>query len=154
MSRDQAIADYLGGLMALRNIAEADSRALAARPGEDEWSAAWVMHHLADSEAVNGDRLRRMLTESEPLLRSFDALDWTRELHYDQRDPRASVALVVAMREANVALLTTLSPAQWERTGVHESAGRMTVANWMASQTTHLHEHVLQALEALGHPGP
>ena len=149
MSRDQALADYLASLVTLHEIADADSERVRQVPAEGGWSAAWVLHHLADAEIVNADRLRRMVAENEPVLHTVDEEGWPQALHYDRRDPRESFAVVEACRRSNVGLLVTLSDAEWERTGAHPVNGVITIDRWMRSQTEHLRNHVDQALEAM-----
>src|SRR5688572_6742575 len=57
-------------------VGGADPARLNREPAPDEWSAATVVAHLADTEAVYGIRLRRMLTEDRPLLEPFDEHVW------------------------------------------------------------------------------
>ena len=150
MERDQAIADYLAGLGVLDELAGADPGALNQCPVDGGWPAAWVLHHLADSELVNAVRLRRILSEHEPALGSYDELAWADALHYDARDPRHSAALVRLVRESNVSILHALDESGWSRFGVHHESGVLTVDTWMRSLTQHLAGHVDQALVALG----
>ena len=153
MSRDQALADYLAGLLTLRDIAASDPVIVARVPHDGGWSAAWVLHHLADAEIVNADRLRRMVAEDVPALHTFDEEGWPFALHYDVRDPRESFAVVAACRQSNVGLLTTLTDDEWTREGIHPVNGVLTVDSWMRSQTEHLSNHVDQALEAMAPDG-
>ena len=41
---------------------------LTAHPIAGKWSAAEIVHHLADSETTSGLRLRRLLVEDHPLI--------------------------------------------------------------------------------------
>ena len=41
---------------------------LTAHPIEGKWSAAEIVHHLADSETTSGLRLRKLLVEDRPLI--------------------------------------------------------------------------------------
>ena len=42
------------------------------RPGPEAWSVRDVVHHLADSETIPGQRLRRLLVEDNPVIQGYD----------------------------------------------------------------------------------
>jgi len=146
MERDQAIADYLSGLTALDEVVAAGPAVLARVPEAGGWSAAQVVHHLADTDVVSSERLRRMLAEDRPAQVSFDPDAWTTTLDLPTRTAADSAALVRALRMANVGILTGLSDEQWQRQAQHPTRGPVTVETWLLTWTQHLHEHVSQAL--------
>ncbi|MGB7622189.1 MAG: DinB family protein [Terriglobia bacterium] len=45
---------------------------LARTYAPGKWSIRFILHHLADSETVLFDRIRRVLSEPRPLLWVFD----------------------------------------------------------------------------------
>src|SRR4051812_45958086 len=101
---------------ALRGITDAE---LDRRPpGDAEWTAREIVHHLADSESMAYIRLRRLLAEDDPLIQGYDEPEWARRLHYD-RPIEPSLAVLAAVRSASVQLLDTLTDAEWHRTGSH-----------------------------------
>ena len=52
--------------------------------GPGKWSVRFVLLHLADSETVLFDRIRRVLSEPRPVLWVFDQDAWARELEYSE----------------------------------------------------------------------
>jgi hypothetical protein len=46
-------------------------------------------------------------------------------------------------------LLRSLSPAEWQRGGIHPSRGRLTLRDWMASLAAHDGNHLDQLHRAL-----
>ena len=46
-------------------------------------------------------------------------------------------------------LLRSLSPAEWQRGGIHLSRGRLTLADWVARLAAHDDNHVAQLHRAL-----
>ena len=46
-------------------------------------------------------------------------------------------------------LLRSLSPAEWQRGGIHLSQGRLTLADWVARLAAHDDNHVTQLRRAL-----
>src|SRR5215212_3640552 len=90
---------------------------LDRRPAEpDGWTPRQVAHHLADSEAMAYIRLRRLIAEDAPLIAGYDEPEWARRLHYD-RPIRPSLAVASTVRAASLALLESLTPEEWTRSG-------------------------------------
>ena len=134
---------------ALRGVAEAD---LDREPGGGEWTARQIVHHLADSEAMAYIRLRRLIAEDEPVIQGYDEPEWARRLHYE-RPIEASLAVLRAVRGASLALLQALTPAEWERTGMHSESGAYSVDRWLGIYAEHSHDHAEQIRRARGYQG-
>ena len=49
-----------------------------------KWSIRFIMHHLADAEAVLSERIRRTISEPRPVLWAFDQDKWAAGLDYSQ----------------------------------------------------------------------
>lgn len=97
------------------------------RPGPDRWSIAEIVVHLADTEVVFGYLIRRIVGEPGSRIDGFDQDAWVAALHYDKRDIGKSFAEYRAFREANVALLKSLTPEQWKICGMHKERGPETI---------------------------
>jgi len=115
------------------------------------WTARQIAHHLADSEAMAYIRLRRLIAEDEPMIQGYDEPEWARRLHYD-RPIGSSLAVLRAVREASLALLERLTPAEWVRRGMHSESGEYTVDDWLRIYATHSHDHANQIRAAAGRP--
>ncbi len=108
----------------LAGIAPATAR---KRPGPGKWSIAEIVAHLADAELVGGYRIRAILGAPGSQVIGFDQDAWVTALHYDRRNLRKSLEQYRALREANLALLKTLTPEQWKHHGVHNERGPETI---------------------------
>jgi hypothetical protein len=105
------------------------SRKTPQAPAPDKWSVAEILAHLADVEIVIGWRMRSILGDPGTAVQAYDQNSWVIRGHYEKRDPRKSIEIQRVVREANLALLKTLSPAQWKtlrtarraRTGIHRT---------------------------------
>jgi hypothetical protein len=97
------------------------------RPAPGKWSIAEIVAHIADTELVGGYRIRAILGAPGGQLIGFDQDVWVTALHYDQRDVRKSFEQYRTLREANLALLKTLTPEQWKHYGLHSERGAETV---------------------------
>jgi len=82
-----------------------------------------VVAHLADDELVGGYRLRMILSSSGTAIQAFDQDVWARTGRYDTKDVSSSLELFRVLREANLALLRSLSAEEWDMFGVHSERG-------------------------------
>lgn len=113
------------------------------------WSPRFVVHHLADAEIVNARRLRRLLSEDNVTLDTFDPVALAQGTHYD-RPVEESIALFEATQRANVGLIESLTPADWEKRGTHVELGVYTVSVWLSRRTEHNAGHLKQIEDARG----
>jgi hypothetical protein len=100
---------------------------LRKRPATDKWSVSEILAHLADSEIVGGFRMRLILGAPGTPIAGFDQDRWVSSGHYDKRNPGQSVEQFRTLREANLALLKSLTPEQWKLHGVHSERGVETI---------------------------
>ena len=90
-------------------------------PGK--WSVIEVIQHLADSDLVFSYRLKMMLTEDSPPLQGYDQDRWAGELQYHKMPLELALGQLRSLRNANLHVLTRLSPVQLERVGLHSERG-------------------------------
>jgi hypothetical protein len=100
---------------------------LRKRPAPDKWSVSEILAHLADTEIVGSFRMRLILGAPGTPVVGFDQDSWVTSGHYDKRNPRQSVEQFRTLREANLALLKSLTPDQWNHHGVHSERGVETI---------------------------
>ena len=117
---------------------------LEARPFEGKWTAAEIVHHLADSEMQSATRLRKLLTEAFPVIQSYDQDEWARKLHYHRRPIEPSLLAFRAARETTAQLLDLMSEADWRRLGWHSDAGSYHSERWLEIYADHAHGHAQQ----------
>jgi len=143
------LSGYLAGVSTLASFLTLPDELLYRRPEPDSWSAAEIIHHLADAELVNSMAFRRIIAEDEPMLRSWDEAEYCRALDYSRRPLLHAIGTITALRHANVELLAELSDEQWVRTGIHAVEGRMDLRSVVAEASAHLDEHLSQARSAV-----
>ena len=117
---------------------------LRKRPAPDKWSAAEILAHLADAEIVIGWRLRSILGSPGVAIQAYDQNSWVSALHYEKRDPRLCLAQMHAVREANIALLKSLTPVQWKHSGMHSERGEETIEQIVRLIAGHDVNHIQQ----------
>ena len=121
---------------------------LRKRPEPDKWSVAEIVVHLADTEIVGGYRIRTILGSPGTPIAAFNQDAWVTAGHYDKRDVRKSLEQFRAVREANLALLKTLTPEQWKHHGIHSERGEETVEHIVRMFGGHDINHMKQ-IEAI-----
>jgi len=121
---------------------------LRKRPAPGKWSVAEIVAHVADAELVGGFRIRLILGAPGTPVTAFDQDVWVTALHYDKRDVRKSLEQFRALREANLALLKTLTPEQWKLHGVHSERGPETIETIVNMFAGHDINHIKQ-IEAI-----
>lgn len=117
---------------------------LRKRPAPDKWSVQEILAHLADTEIVGGWRIRLILGAPGTPVVAFDQDSWVTAGHYDKRDPRKSVEQFRVLREANLALLKSLTPEQWKHSGMHSERGPETVEHIVRMFAGHDLNHIAQ----------
>jgi hypothetical protein len=117
---------------------------LRKHPAPDKWSVAEIITHLLDAEIVGGYRMRMILGAPGGPIPAFDQNAWVAANHYDQRDAHQSLAHFAAVREANLALLKTLTPEQWKHHGMHAERGHETIEHIARMYAGHDLNHLKQ----------
>jgi len=120
------------------------SAKLRKRPAPDKWSVNEILAHLADTEIIVGFRIRLVLGAPGS---SFSAVDQDSAVtsgHYEKRDPRKSVEQFRVIREANLALLKSLTPGQWKQYGMHSERGQETIEHMVRMYAGHDLNHLKQ----------
>jgi hypothetical protein len=121
---------------------------LRKRPQPNKWSIAEIVCHLADAELVGGFRMRLIVGAPGTPITPFDQDVWVTALHYDKRDARKALDQFRVLREANLALLKTLTPTQWKQVGMHAERGPESVETIVKMFAGHDVNHLRQ-IEAI-----
>jgi len=119
-------------------------------PGK--WSARDILCHLADCEIVFAFRLRQVLAEDHHVIQPFDQEQWATTYRAQHAD--AALATFETLRNWNLSLLRTVTPAQLAKPVTHPERGEMTFDTIVETMAGHDLNHLKQ-LEAIadGSPG-
>ncbi|MFY9530101.1 MAG: DinB family protein [Candidatus Acidiferrales bacterium] len=123
---------------------------LVRRPEPSKWCVAEIVAHLAETELVGGYRVRTILGAPGTPIQAFDQDKWAEAGKYSKRNPKDSLALFRALREANLALLKSLSPEQWKHSGFHAERGEESVENIVEMFAGHDINHLSQIEKIVG----
>jgi uncharacterized damage-inducible protein DinB len=98
---------------------------------EGGWSVRQVVHHLADSHVNSMIRFKLALTEDWPTVKAYDEAAWAR-LPDSTLSIDGSLAFIDALHARWVALLDSLSDADFQKGFNHPVSGRQTLAASLA----------------------
>ena len=143
--RQNLVSRYAQGYAEVENALEDfPPDALSDHPIPGKWSAREIVHHLADSESISAQRLRKLLTERNPVIHGYDQEEYARVLHYNDRDIAPALEAFRAARATTRQLLETMTPEDWSREGWHTESGRYTAETWLTIYAAHAHGHADQ----------
>ncbi len=141
---DRAIIEaYAVGPAKLRAaVAGLTKEELTARPGPGKWSILEVVVHLADSDAISIDRMKRMLSEDNPALLYANETAYVDRLHTHAQDLEDALILMEVGRRQWARVLRLLPDEAFKRTGQHNKSGTKTVGGMVASYVDHINDHM------------
>src|SRR5437870_13827694 len=143
--RTELIAKYKDGynqVAAALEVFPQDS--LTAHPFAGKWSAAEIVHHLADSETTSALRLRRLLVEDHPLIQGYDQDAFAARLNYNRRDIAPALDAFRCACATTAQLFDFMGDEDWRREGTHSESGAYTAEDWLTIYAAHAHNHAAQ----------
>ncbi len=132
-----------------RLIKRVPAAKLRKRPAPDKWSVSEILAHFADAEIVGGFRMRLILGSPGTAIVAFDQDSWVTSGHYNKRDARKSLEQFRVVREANLALLKSLTPEQWQHYGMHSERGQESIEHMAHMFAGHDLNHTRQIEQIL-----
>jgi DinB family protein len=147
--REQLIKRYRDGhrvvIDALRGVTEDE----LDRSASGEWTPREIAHHLGDSEMMSALRIRRLLTETEPVIQGYDEAELARRLTSD-RPIEPSIEAMRWARESTAQLLERMTEEDWLRAGTHTESGPYSAEDWLTIYAKHAHDHAAQIRRSRG----
>lgn len=143
-AQDPLAVQAATGRKLARLIKGSPARELRKRPPAGTWSVSEILSHLSDAEIVIGFRMRLILGSPGVPIAAYDQDSWVTSGHYEKRDPRKTVELFRVLRAANLALLESLTAAQWQQYGMHSERGQETIEHIVRMTAGHDVNHLQQ----------
>jgi uncharacterized damage-inducible protein DinB len=143
MTNSEVIAVYASGPATLRAaVRDLTPEQLRVRPIAGQWSMLEVVCHLADSEALFAERMKRVLAEDRPPLLYSDPAGQVATLAYHGRDLDEELNLIELLRAQMTRILRAQPAAAWQRVGVHNLEGDKTLEQLVSKAVWHLEHHL------------
>jgi len=128
-------------------VAGLSSEDLTARPGPGDWSILELVIHLADSDSIAIDRMKRMLIEDNPPLLYADETAYVRLLASHEQSLEDALTLFEIGRRQFARVLRTLPDEAFDRAGTHNRRGILTVGGSVKDYIDHVAHHLAFLLE-------
>jgi hypothetical protein len=128
-------------------VSAVPARVAAWHPAAGEWCVNEIIGHLIEAERRGfAGRVRILLAESEPALRTWDQDQVARSRADCARPLRALVDELAALRRESVTLVSGLAPGDLARGGRHPRVGHLTVGDVLHEWVHHDRNHLKQAM--------
>jgi hypothetical protein len=152
----QLIEPYLAGadvpVHAIRGLTTAE---LNAFPVPGAWSIQQIILHLMDSDLIASDRMKRVIAEDRPTLIGYNETAFAKTLPYAELDPAIACDIFAKNRRMTYEILRRLDDSAFERTGMHNETGEISLAYLVKTYAGHLDGHMVhlrKKRELLGKP--
>ncbi len=123
---------------------------LSCRPDAKNWAAKEVVCHLRDAEEAFGVRFEQILAmDVDPTLGGPSPDRVAEERQYLRNDAGEALAAFRARRAETLETFGKLTPAQWEKGGIHPVRGRITIDGFLSLMAWHDDNHLDQLTRAL-----
>lgn len=153
-SVDSANIEILERLNALlvqfERLIECRSHDALQQPGHDgHWGVVEILCYLRDWEAVVHERVDRIIAGETPHLADLDTTMWPLEHDYGAQDSHDVFRDLAAMRQALISRLARVEADAWERVGVLDGHGEVTLGAFLDQVVEHDARYVQEARDAV-----
>jgi len=125
---------------------------MARTYGPGTWSIRFILHHLADSETVFFDRIRRVLSEGHQVLWVFNQDEWAKGLDYAQLPLELSRRIYDSVRSGIIYYARRNYQTHGHLEWVHSETGVRTLKDEFDKVAAHNQKHLEQIRRALEQP--
>jgi len=152
---DRTLIDrYEAGAATLREaVQDLTAEQFDARPdpgaGAGTWTIRELVWHLVDSDLVSATRMKLIIAHDTPRINAYDENRFVARLGYQRMDVPSALALFEANRRAVAQMLRGLPDTAFDRSGVHEESGPITLAKMVELYIWHVEHHLAFARRKL-----
>jgi DinB superfamily len=143
-------ADVLG--QSIRGLTASERSAL---PVPGTWSIQQIVMHMMDSDLIAADRMKRVIAEDRPTLIGYNETLFAKNLPYDELDAETACDIFAKNRRLMGEILRRQPDATFQRTGMHNETGEVTLEYLVRTYAGHLDHHMAfltKKRELLGRP--
>jgi hypothetical protein len=116
---------------------------LSRRPDAKNWAAKEVVCHLRDTEEVFGARVEQILAmDVDPKWGDSNADRMAEERQYLRNDAGEALAAFRQRRAETLQTFGKVTPAEWEKGGIHPVRGRFTIDAILSIMAWHDDNHL------------
>jgi hypothetical protein len=113
------------------------------------WNIAQTIHHIADSHIHAYVRMKLILTEDRPTLKTWEQEAWAEFDDANKIDVTASLNILHGLHDRWSTMLAQLEPGYFARIGIHPEMGELSIDHFVETYARHGHGHIQQIQIAL-----
>ena len=106
------------------------------------WTLQQIAVHLMESDMIATDRMKRIAAMNVPLIIGYDESAFSRLPGVNDLELADVLELFDRNRQLTAVILRQLPDAHFERFGIHNEAGKITLAETLANYISHLDGHL------------
>jgi hypothetical protein len=116
----------------------------------DDWGPVEILGHMAETERVQRNRMQEILTRHVPYLKDWDPAEAAKTKDYSSLNLKGALDEFIDQRGDTLVLLVNLALKDWDRTGVHDTLGEVSIEDIASDLIDHDDEYVARLRAMLG----
>ncbi|MEO8268513.1 MAG: DinB family protein [Aureliella sp.] len=132
-----------GGKLLVDAYAGLTQAQLSAVPIPGTWSLQQIAIHLFDSDLIASDRMKRIAAMEHPLLIGYDETAFSQLPGTNELDAHQACNIFFQCRQMTATILRSLPDESFARYGIHNEAGKVTLAEMIDKYIEHLDGHLV-----------
>ena len=116
---------------------------LLAVPVPGTWSLQQIAIHMMDSDLIASDRMKRIASMDKPLLCGYDETAFNLLPGTNELDAQQACEIFAMNRQMTAIILRRLPDASFDRFGIHNEIGKVTLAEMVEKYIHHLDGHLV-----------
>ena len=147
MTRQRIEAYEKGGSQLVEAYRSLTREQLLAVPIPGTWSLQQIAVHLLESDLIGTDRMKRIASMDRPLLIGYDENAFGRLPGVNDIDALEACQLFASNRKLTAIMLRQLPDVAFERFGIHNETGKVTLREMLDKYIEHLDSHMVHVLK-------
>ncbi len=137
------IATYVaGGAKLVEAYSGLTKEQLLATPIPGTWTLQQIAIHLMDSDLIASDRMKRIACMEKPLLIGYDETAFSKLPGVNDLDAMEAIDIFARNRKLTAVILNKLPDDAFQRFGIHNEAGKVTLEEMLQNYISHLEGHL------------
>lgn len=142
MKTDRIDSYLAGGAKLAQSIWGLTLEQLHAKPADGSWTIHQIVIHMLDSDLIATDRMKRIACMNKPLLVGYDESGFVRLPGIDEVSAFTACDVFHKNRQMTATILRKLPSDAWDRFGIHNERGKVTLSELLETYIWHLDHHL------------
>lgn len=147
MNRDRIDVFASGGQQLVDAYQGLTRDQLLAVPIPGTWSLQQIAIHMLESDLIGADRMKRIAAMDCPLLIGYDEKAFSLLPGVNELDAQKACEIFASHREMLAVVLRKLPDQAFDRYGIHNEIGKVTLAEMVDKYIAHLDGHLVHVLK-------